>query len=225
MKISYEGIEGTNVTLSFCEIKINSSDDGLNVNDASGLLTISGGNISVVAGGDGLDSNGAISMTGGTVTVDGPTDNGNGAIDYDKTFTMTGGILIATGSSGMAQAPDTGSSQASILMYYTSAQAAGTAVTLKDESGNVIASFTPTKQYASAAISAPGLKTGKAYTLYSGDTKVVTFTPSSAVTYLNESGVTTAQGMGGGMGGGMNRGNDGSAAGGQNGGRGGMPGR
>jgi len=78
-------------------------------------------------------------------------------------------------------------------MYYTAAQAAGTTLTVKDESGNTVASFTPAKQYSSAAISAPGLKTGQTYTLYSGETKVVNFTLSDTVTYLSESGVTANQ--------------------------------
>jgi hypothetical protein len=190
---AYEGIEGKNITINSGDIKVTSSDDGINVNDAAGLLTITGGNIYLNAGGDGLDSNGSAKMTGGTVYVDGPTDSGNGAIDYDKSFTISGGTIIAAGSSGMAQSTDSSSSQPSILMYYTAAQAAGTTLTVKDESGNTVASFTPAKQYSSAAISAPGLKTGQTYTLYSGETKVVNFTLSDTVTYLSESGVTANQ--------------------------------
>jgi hypothetical protein len=205
---SYEGIEGKNITVNNGEISLNSSDDGFNVNDGTGVQAIGGGTVYINAGGDGLDANGSVTMTGGTVYVDGPTNNGNGAIDYQMGFTISGGTLIAAGSSGMAQTPGMKSSQNALLMYYTTPQAAGTAVTVRDESGNTVASFTPAKEYSSAAISAPGLKTGQSYTLFSGETETVTFTLTETVTYLNESGVTTNQGMmpGGQMGGGQHQG-------------------
>ncbi len=50
-------------------------------------------------------------MAGGTVLVNGPTNDGNGSLDYDGTFDISGGILVATGSSGMAQMPSDSSSQ------------------------------------------------------------------------------------------------------------------
>ncbi len=226
IKNSYEGIEGQNITINSGEIKLTSSDDGFNVNNKSGFLTINGGNIHMNAGGDGTDSNGSINMTGGSVYVEGPTNDGNGAIDFDGNFSISGGTIVASGSSGMAQVPDTSSTQASILMYYSSIQKAGTAITLKDNNGKVIASTTPSKQYASVTISAPGLKTGSTYTLYSDSSKVVTFTLKNAVTYLNESGETTNQSRGpGGFGGGGGRGgrggSDGSDGSGSFGGRGG----
>ena len=58
------------------------------------LLTVSGGYTAVYASGDGIDSNGNIVMTGGTLLVFGPTDNGNGAIDYGDgncSMTISGG--------------------------------------------------------------------------------------------------------------------------------------
>ena len=44
-------------------------------------------------------------MVGGTVLVNGPTNNGNGSLDYDETFDISGGTLVAAGSAGMAQMP------------------------------------------------------------------------------------------------------------------------
>ena len=190
---SYEGIEGKNITVNNGKIDLVSSDDGFNVNDSSGLLTINGGEVSINAGGDGTDSNGSIIMTGGTVFVNGPTSDGNGAIDYNGSFNISGGTIIAAGSSGMAQSPGSDSSQPSILMCYSTAQVTGTVISLKDSNGNTIATFSPSKQYASAAISSPIITIGQSYSLYSGSTKVVTFTLSETVTYLNESGVTTSQ--------------------------------
>lgn len=240
---SYEGIEGSNITIAGGDIKLAASDDGVNAassTDSSGgegaapgggqsasgtsqnLLTISGGNLYVDANGDGLDANGSIVMTGGTVMVNGPTENNNGALDYDDTFNMTGGTLVAAGSSGMVQAASDSSTQAGILMMFPETQQAGTLVHLEDESGKTIVTYAPSKNYQAVYISTPDLAKDASYTIYSGGkstgkatnglyadgeysggTKVVSFTASSLITWVNESGVTEAQsGFGGGMGGG-----------------------
>lgn len=240
---SYEGIESKLITIAGGEIHITASDDGINIsggNDGSSVngrpgqnsfsssgdnkLVITGGTVVVNASGDGLDANGSISMSGGTVLVNGPTNSGNGALDYDGSFEITGGIMMAAGSSGMAQAPSEQSAQLSIMMSFSTVQQAGTLVTLKDSDGKIIAAFAPATQYQSIVITAPELNKDAAYTLYSGGTstgtetsglytdgeleggtEVVSFTLSSTVTYLSESGVSTGRGsnMGGGrMGGG-----------------------
>lgn len=187
-----------------------------------GMLAISGGYLYVNAGGDGLDSNGSATISGGTAIVNGPTDNGNGPLDYNGTFEQSGGYLIAAGSSGMAQAPSEDSSQRAIQMTFPNTLEAGTLVTLTDSSGKALTAFTPVKTFSSIVISSPNLKAGESYTLSTGgkstgtatdglydggetggSTKVVTFTLGDKVTYLNESGVTTAPtgGFGGGGGG------------------------
>lgn len=169
-------------------------------------LTISGGTITVNAGGDGLDANGSITMSGGTVIVNGPTNSGNGSLDYDGTFEMTGGTLIAAGSAGMAQAPSESSAQASVMMTFPSTLEAGTLVTLKDSTGNVLASYAPVKAFQTMIISTPELKSGETYSFSTGDTEMVSFTLGESVTYVNESGVTTGGGGFGGGGMGQGRG-------------------
>jgi hypothetical protein len=131
-------------------------------------LNINGGNITVNADGDGIDVNGAIAMTGGTVLVSGPTANNNGALDYDIGFNITGGTIIAAGSSGMAMAPDATSSQNSILFNLTETLAGGTMIHLASKSGEEIFTFVPEKQFQSVAVSSPSIKTGETYVLYSG---------------------------------------------------------
>lgn len=106
---SYEGVESKTITIADGEIHVNSVDDGINVgggNDSSGrdfaatenteenLLSINGGFVYVNATGDGLDSNGSISMTDGTVIVNGPTNNNNGSLDYDQNFEISGACLL-----------------------------------------------------------------------------------------------------------------------------------
>lgn len=104
---SYEGLEGQKVTVTGGNIDITASDDGINAaspsssgssvggrpgnSDSNTLITIGGGYILVNASGDGIDSNGNVVITGGTVLVSGPTDNGNGAFDYDGEATVSGG--------------------------------------------------------------------------------------------------------------------------------------
>lgn len=121
---SYEGIESADITINGGIIKIVASDDGINAaggvdssgsssnngfgmggpgqdmfSSSTGYLTITGGDIYINASGDGLDANGNITQTGGTVYVEGPTNGGNGALDYDGTFNIIGGDLIAVGAS------------------------------------------------------------------------------------------------------------------------------
>ncbi|KAA0944262.1 carbohydrate-binding domain-containing protein [Sporosarcina sp. ANT_H38] len=230
---SNEGIEANSITILDGKIHVKATDDGINISEADEnsnttteqaedpLLSINGGYVYVDAAGDGLDSNGSISMTGGTVIVNGPTNNGNGALDYDEDFEISGGVLIAAGSSGMAMATSEDSSQHTILMTYPKTQSAGTTLLLEDSEGNEIVTFAPEKDYQSVVISSPKLTKDASYTLYSGGTtsgkasdglfevgdyqdgtKVVEFTISDTITWLDETGITTAKtsgpdGMGG----------------------------
>jgi hypothetical protein len=122
----------------------------------------------VQAGGDGVDINGGIEMTDGILLVNGPTEQMNGAIDYDTSFKMTGGFLVAAGSSGMAMAPGQTSSQYSTLVYLSAAQKAGTLIHIQNSAGEDILTFAPVKQYQSLAFSSPELLKGNAYTVFTG---------------------------------------------------------
>lgn len=120
-------------------------------------IKITGGTITVNAGGDGIDSNGNLYITGGTVYVAGPTSNGNGALDYEGEASITGGTLIAAGSSGMAQGMGSNSTQCSMLVNLSETIAAGSVISLKDSSGNVLISWTSPKQFSSVVISTANL--------------------------------------------------------------------
>ena len=248
---SYEGIESETITVNDGDVKVVASDDGVNASSgkdssavdgnsdqnappqmgsgaggpgtSSGkaIININGGYITVNADGDGLDANGSIYMKGGIAIVNGPTNDGNGPLDYDGTFEATGGTLIAAGSSGMAQAPSTESTQNSIKVTLA-AQTANTLVRIESEEGEEILTFAPSKQYASVVVSSPKFKTGATYKAYVGGSSIGTITDgvysdgtytkgeeigsatiSGTVTEITQDGVTTTRGMGspGGQGG------------------------
>ena len=136
---------------------------------SSGQITISGGYIFVNASGDGIDSNGTLSVSGGVTLVAGPTDSANGALDYETSADVSGGVLIALGSSGMAQGFTTASNQGAILYNFTS-QNSGTSFAVVNENGTVVASFTSPKAFQSAVVTAPGIVCGSTYTLTAGGT-------------------------------------------------------
>lgn len=219
----YEGLEGITVTVNDGEINIYASDDGINAaggNDSSGFggffgrdnfsaysdasIYINGGIINIDADGDGIDSNGNLYITGGEVYVSGPESNADGALDYDGESSITCGILIAAGASGMALNMGSDSTQGTILVSFTT-QAAGTTISLSDESGNELIAWTSDKTYSSVVISTPDIAEGNTYTLRAGDYET-TITMDSLV---YGSGMGGFPGGGGGMGGNRPDGNGG----------------
>ena len=137
--------------------------------DENCYILISGGTITVNAQGDGLDSNGSLYISGGMVYVNGPTESMNGSIDYTGTGEITGGIVIITGSAGMAQGFGETSTQCSLLYNLSSSATADTTVNLTNSTGKEILRYTPSKQYQSIVISSPELVQGETYTLTCGD--------------------------------------------------------
>ena len=132
-------------------------------------IKITGGEIKVSASGDGIDSNGDFYMEGGNVIVEGPTDNGNGTLDYDGTGTISGGTFMGTGSFGMLQSFSSDSTQNVIVVSFAGTKTAGTEWTLTSGDETVILSGNPDKEYSSLIISSPELKDGETYQLAAGE--------------------------------------------------------
>lgn len=209
---SCEGVEGDKILVTGGDIDVISSDDGFNAaggssgsgdnhdgfgggpgmggvdmdadNDAYILIT--GGTININANGDGIDSNGCIGITGGSVYVLGPSDNGNGAMDYGICAAITGGEIVAVGGSGMAQGFGDESTQCSALVNFDEWVDAGETITLTDSDGKEVLSYKADKKLNSVVISTSDMKQGDNYTLTVGDQNS-TFTLDD-ITYSEGSG-------------------------------------
>lgn len=182
-----------NITISDGKFTLASGDDGIHADSAT---TISGGTIDITESYEGIEGL-SIDITGGETYVSGPTNDGNSALDYNGTGTVTGGIFIAAGSSGMAENFGDSSTQG-VMMVTVNSQAAGSAVSLSDSSGNELVSWTPEKEYTSVIISCPEITTGQEYTLTTGsDTTQITM---DSIVYGSGSGMGGNPGNGGGPG-------------------------
>jgi hypothetical protein len=175
----YEGLESVVITFNDGAVNLVASDDGVNVADGSDswlgssssddcYLYINGGYLVVDAGGDGLDANGTIEMSGGTVIVNGPTSSGNGVLDYNGDFKLTGGTLIAAGIADMPQTPGSASTQCSLTIAFDSSLSAGTLFHLETAGGDEVVTFAPSKRYQLVTYSPPLLVKGTSYSIYYG---------------------------------------------------------
>ena len=135
---------------------------GIEQADDSCVIAISGGTVRIHASGDGIDSNGNITMSSGTVLVFGPMDNGNGALDYAGSCIVTGGTLCAVGSAGMAQGVSPGSVAS---VEYRGGFSADDTLTLTDADGNEVFAVQLEKQAAHIVLASDKLQSRKAYTL------------------------------------------------------------
>ncbi len=227
---AYEGIEAVNIYICGGTIDVIASDDGLNAaggndssamnrpgmgmfSETSGSITITGGTLTMNAAGDGVDSNGTVVFDGGKVIVYGPTDSGNGTLDYQTSWTQNGGTLIGIGSSGMAQMPGNASSQNSVMVTFATSYGSGDVVTVKDSDGNVVMEIEGQKAFNNVVFSNPDLKDGETYTIYVNGSEYNNFKISSVCTTVGSGGGMNGGGMmqpgGGGQGGGFGGGNPG----------------
>ena len=216
----YEGLEGTNVTIHGGTVTIVSSDDGINAsggkdssefggrgNDRfsgsgnSGMLQINGGQVEVTASGDGLDSNGSISITGGVTGVWAASSMGEGAIDFNGSGTITGGLLIITSVNGVMQdtAMLTGAPLISVPVNGNGKAGETLTVTADGNTG----SYTPAQAYDTLLIAGAGLQEGTALTVSSGKETLFSGTVSSDMIGTGSSAVN---GFNRGMGSGFDRG-------------------
>lgn len=165
--------------------------------DSNCLIQINGGKVVLDSQGDGVDSNGNVEITGGTLLVNGPSSDGDGAFDYDGEATISGGTVLMAGAVGMAQSFTSGMQAFALVQASGSA---GSVIEATDADGNVVATLTATKAFGCVLVSGAGVSDGDTITA-SVDGAATMATASTAGT----SGIATG-GLGG-MGGGPAKGN------------------
>ncbi len=151
--------------------------------DKQPVLLITGGKITVNADGDGLDSNGNLRVEDGDITVNGPSNGGNGALDIGTenggAGVIAGGTLIALGTSSMTENFGSTSTQCAFLVTMNSF-GAGETITITDSQGNVLYTGVTVKSANSVVFSSADLVVGETYTVTIGSTSA-TVTQSSTV--------------------------------------------
>lgn len=166
-----EGLESkSKITVNDGEVFVYAYDDAINVGGDNPVgLEINGGKIFAFAdNNDGIDSNGKLWVNGGLVIASGSGAPEEGLdCDNSQNFIVTGGTLIGTG--GAAISTSTSSTQRSVIYNGVSAKT-GELFVIADAEGNPVLKYElpRTMNGMSLFFSAPDIKTGETYTIYSG---------------------------------------------------------
>ncbi len=189
---SYEGLEAQKLYVKGGTIVLNATDDGLNASggtdssgttggrdgmfggkrqsSGNGVIEISGGNLTIYASGDGLDSNGTLTISDGYIYVANPNAGDTSIIDADVSPVITGGTFVSTGSTTKMAQTFASSSTQGVITCTTGTQSPGSVVTVKDSNGNSVISYEVEYSCAMVIISSPDIVKGDAYTLTIGST-------------------------------------------------------
>jgi len=175
-----EGLEAPVIHINGGVLHLTSTDDGLNAtagvdgeaNDGSDL-TINGGHVHLNAPqGDGIDSNGTLTINGGTILVHGPGNQPEVGLDVNGLFRVNGSTLVVSQiNSNMVESPSGTSSQRCVMLRKTSGTyAANTLVHMEDAAGTHLLTFAPARAYSNILFSSPAITAGTTYRVYTGGT-------------------------------------------------------
>lgn len=130
-------------------------------------INISGGTVTVNANGDGIDSNGTATLSGGTLIVNGPFTGGNASLDTNGDLLLNGTTVTAANSGDMFEAPSTNSTSGYVKISNVSNLSSGTTVQVTDSSGNVVANYKVTNSStALILVSRSKITKGESCTVY-----------------------------------------------------------
>ena len=174
---SVEGLESPNLFINGGEIHLTATDDGLNAtygvdgsfNDGS-ILDINGGYVHIEApSGDGIDSNGNLTIAGGTLLVHGPPGFPEVGLDVNGLFRITGSFtVIAQPNHSMVEVPSNSSTQRSVLLRSYQVYPGGSLFHIEDTAGNSLVTFEPPRNYGSILFTSSDLTAGTTYRVYTG---------------------------------------------------------
>ena len=149
--------------------------------------------------GDALDSNGGVSLTGGSIGVWARTTTGEGAIDFNGTGTISGANLIVASTGGVMQ--DTATLTGQSVMVLSVSAASGDEIRLQREDGETLMSFTLENSCDTILVSSAQLAEGSAFSLLSGEKVLYAGSMSGNLYSAGAYGQNGFGGMGGGRGG------------------------
>ncbi len=188
----FEGLEAEVITMNGGYADIYSANDGINASSAASggfgwdaAFYMNGGECHIyVFGssniGDGVDSNGAIVISGGYITSSTSGYSQENGMDSGSSFVVNGGIVASGGNSGMQESASSYSTQCTAVLTLSSMVSAGTDCVVTDENGAVILTFTPYRDANSLVFSHPDFRIGKTYTVTAGSyTQDFTFESTS----------------------------------------------
>lgn len=213
-KTEAEGIESkTSLVINNGTIEVTAYDDCIN---AKNSIVINGGKIYCYSTtNDGIDSNGTMTVTGGTIVSAGATSPEEGMDCDNNTFKITGGLIVSMGGATSTPTSNVTTQYCTIVGgSFTSGQL----INIQSASRDQIVTFKAPKAFATLLFSSPNLVANTSYTLYTGGnvsggtdfhglysgttysagTQSTTFTTSSIVTTVGNS---STGGGGGGFGG------------------------
>ena len=152
-----EGIEAKKIYIYSGTIKIDAEEDGINAASSgtdcdeetvqcSGncecFIVYKGGSLTLTSGEDGIDSNGDITISGGQIVVFAATNTENQPVDQDGLLSISGGTVLAAGSSSMGGVSATTTQTAKT---YTGTINSGAKLVATETGGNEILSLTTPK--------------------------------------------------------------------------------
>ena len=155
-------------------------------------INVSGGNITVNAEGDGIDSNGVTTLSGGTLIVNGPSQGGNAALDTNGDLLLNGATVLSGSTADMFEAPSTNSTSGYLKLTNSSGFEQGSTVQVADSSGKVVANYKVTKSNVQLVlVSSSSIVKGQSYTAYT-TTSAVDSNAASLASGATELGSFTA---------------------------------
>ena len=162
-----EGMESKNIlTINDGVYYIETYDDAIN---AANQIVINGGYVYCYSSGnDGIDSNGTLTVTGGIVIASG-TNTPEDGFDCDRnTFSITGGVLIGTG--GSSSTPTSAACTQRSVLYSTSSATSGNLINIQDASGTNVFTYKIPRSYQTMTLlfSSADLKANTNYTIHTG---------------------------------------------------------
>ncbi|MDR0598990.1 MAG: carbohydrate-binding domain-containing protein [Treponema sp.] len=200
---SRTGIEGAQVLIRGGTINLRSSEDGIKASggrEAAGrnregggnreqtpelFTALTGGQVTINAGGDGIDANGTIYISGGALTVHGPVSERDNALDADTGVLIHGGQVLAAGSKPQARDPAGNSAQYCLSLTFTTVQLPQTVVAVNDSRDRRVISYTAAKDFQSLIISSPDFTKDGGYSILVNGERRKTITLSGAITRVS----------------------------------------